>query len=404
MRAVAFLAAAGIYLSATAMAQEAALKVPPGGSAELACGQYPKGRGYWTEYAFCDIAVKGPAKARGLILWSHGVSGTAEQYNSAPPQIIRRLTAGWDVIKINRNNLYEAGWVTSGTRHRDDLIERVKAARAEGYKAVIAAGQSYGGAIALEANAKAGGIDAVLAFAPGHGSDVNGSGASKAYPNLDRYLLEAAGAQKGGRVVVLVAENDEYHPNRRGSGNFIGPRLRQALAATGRPFVLLDEAMPIAGHGAAYTSQFDAWYGACLARFVLATDQGEATCRPPDPLPRFLLPQNLKRADRGTEGQARWLGTWTGIYENGSQTMALFIESVGDTGADLVYASDAGPERSASMGWERHKATWQGDTLRINRSNARVLTLRLLEGGGGIVMEHRNALGTLTTGTLRPEP
>lgn len=400
---MAFLVAAGVLLGAGAAAQDAAPKVPPGGDAKLACGQYPKGRGYWTEYAFCDMAVKGPAKARGLILWSHGVSGTDEQYNSAPPQVIRRLATLWDVIKINRNNLYESGWVTSGTRHRDDLIERVRAARAAGYKAVIAAGQSYGGAIALEANAKAGGIDAVLAFAPGHGSDVNGGGASKAYPNLDRYLLEAARGQKGGRIVIVVAENDEYHPNRRGTGNFIGPRLRQALSATGLPYVLLDETMPIAGHGAAYTSQFNVWYGPCLARFVLAVEPGETSCPPPDPLPRFLLPQNLKRVARGTEGQARWLGTWTGTYENGGQTMAVVVESISDAGADLVYASDAGPERTTSMGWERHKAIWQGETLRINRSDARVLMLRLLEDNGGIVMEHRNALGALSTGTLRPE-
>lgn len=402
MRKAWLAALALLVLAASGAAQEAPLKVPPGGDPALACGQYPKGRGYWTEYAFCDIAVKGPEKARGLVLWSHGVSGTAEQYNSAPPQVIRRLAAGWDVIKINRNNLYESGWVTSGTRHRDDLIERVKVARAQGYKAIIAAGQSYGGAISLEANAKAGGIDAVLALSPGHGSDARGGGASKAYANLDGYLLEAAGAQKGGRIVVMVAENDELHPNRRGPGSFIGPRLRQTLGQTGRPFILLDESMPIAGHGAAYTSQFDAWYGACIVRFLQGEEAGESTCAPPDPLPRFLLPANIKRPDRGSEGQARWLGSWTGMYEDGTQTMGVFVESVNETGAEIVYASDAGPGRSASMGWERHKGSWKDDSLQISRTNGRVLTLRLSPDGTGMLMEHRNAAGVLTKGVLKP--
>ncbi len=400
----AWLVAAGAALLISTAAAQQAPKLPPGGDPALACGQYPAGRAYWTEYAFCDVPVKGPAKARGLVLWSHGVSGTAEQYHGTPPQIIRRLATGWDVVKINRNNLYESGWVTSGTRHRDDLIARVKAARDQGYKAVIAAGQSYGGAIALEANAKAGGIDAVLAFAPGHGSDVNGSAASKAYPNLDRYLLQAAEGQNGGRIVVMVAENDEFHPNRRGPANFIGPRLRQALGRTGQPFVLLDETMPVAGHGAAYTTQFDAWFGACVIRFLQAATTGETACAPPDPPPRFLLPANLKRTERGPEGMARWLGTWTGSYDDGNQTIGIFMESIGEAGAELVYAGDAGPSRAISMGWERRKATWQGDTLSITRSNARVLTLRLLEGDGGIVMEHRNALGAVSRGTLRPQP
>src|SRR5579871_654613 len=72
--------------------------------------------------------------------------GDKEQYKSPPPPIVRRLEpAGWDVIKINRNNLYERGWASSDVRHRDDAIERAHAAKASGYRNVILAGESYGG-------------------------------------------------------------------------------------------------------------------------------------------------------------------------------------------------------------------------------------------------------------------
>ena len=51
--------------TATSQAQTAA--VPPGGDPALACKQRPNGRAYWTEYGFCDLPVKGPSQAKGLV-------------------------------------------------------------------------------------------------------------------------------------------------------------------------------------------------------------------------------------------------------------------------------------------------------------------------------------------------
>src|SRR5262245_37780560 len=111
------------------------LPVPVGGDPAMACGQNPDGRAYWVEYGFGDIAVRGPGKATGLIIWSHGVSGDKMQYRGAPSLVVRRLAqSGWDVIKINRNNLYERGWTTSGPRHIADLVQRAREAKAQGYE------------------------------------------------------------------------------------------------------------------------------------------------------------------------------------------------------------------------------------------------------------------------------
>ena len=55
-----------------------AASVPPGGDPGLACHQEPNGRGYWAEYGFCDLSVRGPSQAKGMVLWSHGVDGHKE--------------------------------------------------------------------------------------------------------------------------------------------------------------------------------------------------------------------------------------------------------------------------------------------------------------------------------------
>jgi pimeloyl-ACP methyl ester carboxylesterase len=277
---------ARIVFSAMLYAAVPALAQAQNGDPALACGQKPDGRAYWVEYGFCDTAVKGPAQAKGLVLWSHGVSRDSEQYRNPPPPVVRRLaTAGWDVVKINRNNLHERGWTSSGVRHRDDAIARAAAAKAAGYRAVILAGQSYGGAISLEANAKAGGIDGVLALSPGHGSDAGqgSTGQGDRYRNLNRYLLEALSGQKGGRIVVLVAPDDHLHPD-RSIGSGFGNKMRAALAASGRPHVVFDENGPIPGHGAGGTSRFSTLFGPCVVKFLdpsLPVAAGETVCKAP---------------------------------------------------------------------------------------------------------------------------
>lgn len=279
----------------SAQAQDKAT-VPTGGDPALACGQKPDGRAYWTEYAFCDLPLDGPGRARGLIFWSHGVSADRVQYTAPVPPVIRRLAqAGWDVIKINRNNLHErcAGggasalsgcWSAGGTRHVDDLIARATKARAQGYGRIVAAGQSFGGAISLEANARATGLFyAVFATSPGHGSDAaSGSNARGNYYTLDKMLLDTLSSQRSGRVIVSLPPGDALHPNR--DGDPIWPKVRQALQGTGVPFVLLGEGMRINGHGAARTSQFNVWFGKCLQDFLdpaRSTGAGETKCLPP---------------------------------------------------------------------------------------------------------------------------
>jgi hypothetical protein len=378
--------------------------VPAGGDPALACKQKPDGRAYWMEYGFCDLPVKGPVQAKGLVLWSHGVSGHLEQFHNPPPPVVRAMALeGWEVLRINRNNLYERNWTSAGVRHRDDAIERLRAAKAQGYRKVILAGQSYGAMISFDANAKTTEIDGVLALSPGTGSDAaNASGAGN-YRNINRYLLDTGRAQKGGRVVLLFADGDHLHPDRwLGSG--FGDQMRAALGSAGVPFVLFDENGPIRGHGAGTTPQFSAWFGDCVRHFLDPTrpvKPGETVCKAPDPVPRFLLPANLKRPTPGHLGPARWLGVWEGTYGDNQRDLMIVVEAVTDDMATVVYAPGAGPNRDLPMGYDRYvRARVQGNAIHVDRGSGRTIVLTLSADGRSAAFRHLAKDGTALDGTL----
>jgi pimeloyl-ACP methyl ester carboxylesterase len=340
------------------------------------------------------------------------VSGSGEQYNTPPSPVMQRLADdGWDVIRINRNNLHErcSGianplqcWTNSGTKHVDDLLQRAHKARDNGYARVIAAGQSFGGAISLEANARAPGLfHAVIAFSPGHGSDVgDGSSPSGAYFSLDRQILDVLANQRSGRIVVSFPSGDSLHPNRYRDP--IGPKARTVLAADAVPFVLFDQTSPIHGHGAARTTQFDAWYGPCLRDFVdpaRTPPSGEVRCPPPHPGPSFLWPSTMARPTRGSSGPERWLGVWEGRYSSGRE-VAVAVEKIVGAEAVVVYAVGAGPNRDGSMITDRvANAKVSQDKLVIDPGEGRTLVLTMSADGRTAELELRSRERTLS-GTL----
>jgi hypothetical protein len=62
---------------------------------------------YWEVPGFKDHPYQGPEKAKGAVLWSHGVSGQHVQYAGPPPDVLRDFArAGWDIVKIQRNNTH----------------------------------------------------------------------------------------------------------------------------------------------------------------------------------------------------------------------------------------------------------------------------------------------------------
>src|SRR5947208_43437 len=129
---------------------------------------------YWIAPAYETHPLKGPEAAVGYLIWNHGVNGSEPQYQYPPARLIEGFAArGWDVVKLNRNPTWETGWSNAGKMHVRRNVEEVEAARAKGYKRVIVAGQSYGGAIALETGGRVDGLWGVIATAPGTGQSTS---------------------------------------------------------------------------------------------------------------------------------------------------------------------------------------------------------------------------------------
>src|SRR5262249_23641319 len=145
---------------------------------------------------------------------------------------------------------------------------------------------------------------AVVAFSPGHGSDAANPGGTRkaAFYTLDQQWLDVVALQKSVRLVMVSPPNDIYVPHRASFG--FGATLRTALVATGQPFVEFDETLPISGHGAGYTQQFDAWFGRCLQDFLdpqRSPPPGETKCTQADAVATSALPAALS-AKQNVEG------------------------------------------------------------------------------------------------------
>jgi len=355
-----------------ALASLAIALVAPAASAQPYDGPPSAWTAYWDVPAFSDHPYKGAAAAKGVVFWSHGVSGKLAQYDSPPPAIMRDFArAGWDVVKVQRNNLHENGWSVSGGRHVADLVERIEKAHAQGYRRIVAAGQSYGGAISIEASARTDRLFGVLATGPGHGSDTCGGsatgarGGARLADTVQRQLADAISRMKAPRAIVVMAAKDECQ-----GFNDPGPSIRAALAAAPGKFLFLDEAMPLAGHSAAFLAQFRTWYGECIQRFLdpdLEPAGKETTCPHPAGDARFLFPANFRMPAQGAVG--RLSGPWSGVLEvegaprREDREVCVAVETESTARGELVatIAFGAGTERKLSMSSSRRLLRRDGE-------------------------------------------
>jgi len=244
------------------------------GDADLGCGQEPGRRFYWVERAFCDLPVSGPARARGVVIWNHGISGTNPSWRAPAPPAFRLIQAsGWDVLVLKRHNLAETMPGGPLARSVERTLQEVAAQRKLGYRHVVLAGQSFGGYVTLEAIDNVPDIFAAVAFAPGMRS-------SNAAGRFDPTAIEQI-LQRGhvGRLALVLPKNDEVlGPIARGE------RAQPILARRTFPYLMIDESSDVRGHGGAVTGRFALRYGPCLVEFLNATEppSGRFTCPPPE--------------------------------------------------------------------------------------------------------------------------
>lgn len=241
---------------------------------DLACDQEPGSRFYWVERAFCDLPMSGPARAQGVIIWNHGISGTNPSWRAPAPPAFRMLQArGWDVLMLKRHNLAETMPGGPLTRSVERTLQEVAVQRKLGYRKVVLAGQSFGGYVALEAIDNAPGIFAAVAFAPGVRSS---SAAARSDPTTIEQILQRA---RVGRLALLFPKNDAlFGPIVRGE------RAQPILARREFPYLMIDETSEISGHLGGVTGRFALRYGFCLVEFLAAAElpPGRFACPPPE--------------------------------------------------------------------------------------------------------------------------
>jgi pimeloyl-ACP methyl ester carboxylesterase len=351
---------------------------------------------------FDDIPAKGPDAALGLVIWNHGVSGNRDQGAGPLPGFLRRVAAaGWDIVRIKRDGLQESNWTTGGLRHVARTIEEAESAQARGYKRIVLAGQSYGGAITLEA-ARHMQVYAIVPSAPGTGVPGTQVGSAAQDSQGTRHLYTSLADGRFERAVPILPFADEYalsDPDR-------GRRTRQILEGRAIAFLPMDDAGAwIAGHGGAYSPLMDFAYGECIVAFLdpARTPRPGAGACGSDGLPRAdaVLPEtaHLKamKMEAGTWWQ-QYEGVWVGAWSN-PILVSVAIERGADGSPEFVYLW--GREKEAKLRTTyRVPASLDGNTVRAKLPHQDI-TLTFEMKTRQVVLRWRNAEGRTGSTLLR---
>jgi dienelactone hydrolase len=332
---------------------------------------------YWTEPAYAAYPVKGPKEALGLVIWNHGVDGPLPQYQGPPIPAMEGLAArGWDVIKLNRNPVWENTWANAGKRHVARVAEEVAAARRQGYRQIVVAGQSYGGAIALAAAGAVDGLWAVIAVAPGTGQEMrrDRTGGDNWSVAIAQQTYEQLRGLGKARFVLVFPAADEFIGIERGA------EARAILGEKAVPFVMVDETAPLKGHHAAFGDAFNP-SASCIGYFLdpaSVVANGEFRCGHDE----FAAVRNAIRAakpDALTGEGMRWFGYFT----RSGQEIVLTVPRDGGGSAPLVeYAWGRGVLGKFRPGAVTLPAERHGSALRFHLLNGAFAEAGPMENGG----------------------
>ena len=334
----------------------------------------------------------GPAKAKGVVIWSHGRSINAEDSQSPSPAYLEVLREdGWDVMRFDR--LSRGDTLTDSTKR---LVEYTAQLKRSGYKQVMLAGQSFGGFLSLMAADASHEVDAVIATAPaayGSFDDFYDSwrlNATKLYP-----LLEGV---KRARIMVFYFHGDDFDPGGRGE------RSRAILASKGVGFSVVDQPAFLTGHWASSSGLFLRRYGSCIRDFADNPKlSGELACQPrwgTMPSAELKLPpemtdphavrtaaaapaaQNGSGVGGDTAKAPQGLrDTWYGFYPNGREIL-FGVESVHGDDLSAVYAIGPSIDNKHPAAWTRRKGKIDADTFVFEEPGKSTIRLRPRQDGG----------------------
>lgn len=280
--------------------------------------------------AYDDAPLAGPAKAKGAVIWNHGLSRLSESEANTPFYADALREAGWDVFKLTRK------WASDRVYDSTEaLIAEGRKLKAQGYKHVVSAGQSFGGWISYNAAGKADNpFEAIVATAPAaHGTLATSSNWRL---NADNLYGFARSVRPPVKVLTFFFNKDYYDPGERGA------EVRRLLTARGVANVIVDYPPGFVGHGVASTMAFANLYGDCIAAFIEPgpLKSGFSCADHPARVAQFPLPKDLKIVAPPADAPpalARMIGRWQGWYDSGRPLM-LVVREVGKDRVLGVYS------------------------------------------------------------------
>jgi pimeloyl-ACP methyl ester carboxylesterase len=336
--------------------------------------------------------VLGPAKAKGVIVWSHGRSINAEDSESPTPAYLTALREdGWDVMRFDR--LSQGDTLSDSTKR---LVNYTAQLKHDGYKQVALAGQSFGAFLSLMAADTSSDVDAVIATAPaayGSFDDFYDSwrlNATRLYPLLEQV--------KRARVMVFYFHGDDFDPGGRGE------RSRAILSQRGVGYSIVDQPAYLSGHWASSTGLFLRRYGNCIRDFANNDKlKGELACEPrwgSTPSAELKLPPELAepKLARTTAAAAAPTGSaspatadgkamggfrdvWYGFYPNGREVL-FGVETVRGDDMSAVYAIGPSVDNKHPAAWTRRKGRVIEDSFVFEEKGKSTLRLHPRQDGG----------------------
>lgn len=232
------------------------------------------------EYTPLKVHNKGPDKARGVVYFIDGLDKDdrmRDDFRATYPivyEMNRRF--GWDVIEAKFPNRadYEMSSIPQSSKY---VMARLTQLRAEGYKHIMLAGQSWGAWVSVDVAAKPGvekPMDSLLLIAPANYGmrEYNGQPNEYFILNKSEYIQNIRAISVP--TVAVFFRNDEFDPGGR------GPITQDTYSRNGVPLLLIDGPAEFDGHGAAWQPRFAAYYGSCIDRFI--REHAASTCSTDD--------------------------------------------------------------------------------------------------------------------------
>ena len=205
----------------------------------------------------------GPQAARGVIVWGHGLDEHRRDLRGQqPPAYLRPLNnAGYDVVRFDRAPEWDGN--TRLPEIVDWLREGLADLRHQGWRHIVAAGQSRGGINVLNLLRTPGLADVLLTTSAAMAGTDAVQVATRGEVNLYETIKDTP--TQSTRVMYVQFEGDPF----AGDEDRRAARMREMVGPHVSALVLIDRPSGFSGHSAANGADFAEAFSACIAHFVM---------------------------------------------------------------------------------------------------------------------------------------